>query len=46
MDHENYGTEELADAVLKKKLAPLRLLCSRSQPEDFPWREAWQLKVT
>jgi len=28
--------EELADAVSKKRLASLRLMCSRYQLEDFP----------
>jgi len=36
MEHENFGTEELANAVSKKKLASLRLLCSPCQLEDFP----------
>jgi len=40
MELEECGTEELADAVSKKRPTSLRLLCSPCQLEDFPSKEA------
>jgi len=36
MERRNNEIEELADSVLKKRPASLRLLCSPYQLEDFP----------
>jgi len=36
MERRNNEIEELADTVLKKRSASLRLLCSPYQLEDFP----------